>query len=240
MNLNTISLYSNAVSGTVLTENLVDMRILVVEDEPDLRSGLARALRDEGYAVDTADNGADGLFNAEGTDYDAIVLDVMMPRMDGWEVLARLRKKKKTPVLMLTARDQSRDRVKGLDTGADDYVVKPFDLPEVLARLRAIIRRSAGKTTNVIEIGDVSVDTAARVVLLKGKTVEVTAREYALVEFMALHRGEVVSRTQLYEHLFDENDSTLSNLLDVHVSNVRKKLGADFITTRRGHGYAIE
>jgi two-component system OmpR family response regulator len=216
------------------------MRILIVEDEADLRSALARALRDEGYAVDAADNGADGLFNAESTDYDAIVLDVMMPQMDGWEVLKRLRKSKKTPVLMLTARDQPRDRVKGLDTGADDYVVKPFDLPELHARLRALIRRSAGKTTNVIEIGDVSVDTAARIVSLSGKPVELTAREYALVEFMALHRGEVVTRTQLYEHLFDENDSSLSNLLDVHVSNVRKKLGAEFITTRRGHGYCIE
>jgi two-component system OmpR family response regulator len=216
------------------------MRILIVEDEADLRSALARALRDEGYAVDAADNGEDGLFNAESTDYDAIVLDVMMPRVDGWEVLKKLRKTKKTPVLMLTARDQSRDRVKGLDTGADDYVVKPFDLPELLARLRALIRRNAGKTTNVIEIGDVSVDTAARVISLKGKPQELTAREYQLVEFMALHRGEVVTRTQLYEHLFDENDSSLSNLLDVHVSNVRKKLGAEFITTRRGHGYCIE
>lgn len=216
------------------------MRILIVEDEPDLRSGLARALRDEGYAVDCADNGADGLFNAESTDYDAIVLDVMMPQMDGWEVLARLRKKKKTPVLMLTARDQSRDRVKGLDTGADDYVVKPFDLAELLARLRALIRRTTNLTTNRIEIGAVTIDTAARMVSLKGKPVELTAREYALVEFMALHRGEVVTRTQLYEHLFDENDSTMSNLLDVHVSNVRKKLGGEFITTRRGHGYCIE
>ncbi len=216
------------------------MRILIVEDEPDLSSALARALRDEGYAVDAADNGADGLFNAESTDYDAIVLDVMMPQMDGWEVLKRLRKTKKTPVLMLTARDQTRDRVKGLDTGADDYVLKPFDLPELMARLRAIIRRSAGKTTNVIELGEVAIDTAARIVSLAGKAVELTAREYALVEFMALHRGEVVTRTQLYEHLFDENDSSLSNLLDVHVSNIRKKLGAEFITTRRGHGYCIE
>ena len=115
------------------------MRILIVEDELDLQTALARALRDEGYAVDTAANGADGLFNAENVDYDAVVLDVMLPQLDGWEVLARLRKKKKIPVLMLTARDQSRDRVKGLDTGADDYVVKPFDLPELLARLRALI-----------------------------------------------------------------------------------------------------
>ena len=216
------------------------MRILVVEDEPDLLASLARALREEGYAVDTAPEGETGLYNAESYDYDAIVLDVMLPKLDGWEVLKRLRKIKKTPVLMLTAKDQSRDRVKGLDTGADDYVVKPFDLHELFARLRALIRRSANKTTNVIEIGTVKIDTAARNVFHAGKPVELTAREYALVEFMALHRGEVVTRTTLYEHLFDEDDSTLSNLLDVHVSNVRKKLGAEFITTRRGHGYCIE
>lgn len=216
-----------------------DMRVLIVEDELDLQRGLARALRDEGYAVDATDNGADGLFNATNTDYDAIVLDVMLPRLDGWEVLARLRRKKKTPVLMLTARDQSRDRVKGLDTGADDYVVKPFDLAELLARLRALIRRTTNQTSNRLELGAVTVDTAARIVSLRGQPVELTAREYALVEFLALHRGEVVTRTQLYEHLFDENESSLSNLLDVHVSNVRKKLGAEFITTRRGHGYCI-
>src|SRR5271170_7134020 len=217
-----------------------NMRILVVEDEPDLLRSIAQALREEGYAVDTADNGDDGLFNAEGTDYDAIILDVMLPGIDGWEILACLRKTKKTPVLMLTARDQSRDRVRGLDTGADDYVVKPFDLPELFARLRALIRRSADKTTNLIEIGDVKIDTAARHVFLKDQPVELTAREYSLVEFLVLHRGKVVTRTQLYEHLFDENESSLSNLLDVHVSNVRKKLGAEFISTRRGHGYCIE
>jgi two-component system OmpR family response regulator len=216
------------------------MRILIVEDEPDLLRSLAQAFREEGYAVDSADNGEDGLFNAQSYEYDAIILDVMLPKLDGWEILKRLRKTKKTPVLMLTARDQSRDRVKGLDTGADDYVVKPFDLPELFARLRALIRRSANQTTNIIEIGDVKIDTAARNVFHADKPVELTAREYSLVEFLALHRGEVVTRTQLYEHLFDENESSLSNLLDVHVSNVRKKLGAEFITTRRGHGYCIE
>ena len=216
------------------------MRILVVEDELDLQRALARALRDEGYAVDTATNGEDGLFNAENTEYDAIILDVMLPQLDGWEIMKRLRKSKKTPVLMLTARDTSRDRVRGLDTGADDYVVKPFDLPELLARLRALIRRSANKTTNQIEIGDVTIDTAAKKISRAAEPVELTAREYALVEYLALHRGEVVSRTTLYEHLFDEDDSTFSNLLDVHVSNVRKKLGAEFIATRRGLGYCIE
>jgi len=217
-----------------------DMRILVVEDEPDLLSSLAQALREEGYAVDTADEGEDGLFKAESWDYDAVVLDVMLPKLDGWEILKRLRQTKKTPVLMLTARDRSADRVRGLDTGADDYVVKPFDLLELLARLRALIRRTANQTRANIEIGEVVIDTAARAVTRAGESVTLTAREYSLVEYLALHCGEVVSRTALYEHLFDENDSTLSNLLDVHVSNIRKKLGQDFIVTRRGHGYCIE
>jgi two-component system, OmpR family, response regulator len=216
------------------------MRILIVEDEPDLLRGLARAVREEGYAVDTSADGEDGFYKAESYNYDAVILDVMLPKLDGWSVLERLRKIKKTPVLMLTARDQSRDRVRGLDTGADDYVVKPFDLSELLARLRALIRRSQNQATNVIEIGPVKIDTAARNIFRAEKPVELTAREYSLVEFLARHRGQVVSRTQLYEHLFDENDDTFSNLLDVHVSNVRKKLGAEFIVTRRGHGYCIE
>jgi two-component system OmpR family response regulator len=216
------------------------MRILIVEDEPDLLTSLARACREEGYAVDTAPDGAEGLYHAQNNEYDAIVLDVMLPMLDGWEVLARLRKQKKTPVLMLTARDQSRDRVHGLDAGADDYVVKPFDLDELLARLRALIRRASGTTTTRIEIGDVDIDMAARTVSQRGESVTLTAREYALLEYLALHRGEVVTRTTLYEHLFDENDSTLSNLLDVHVSNLRKKLGHEFISTRRGHGYCLE
>ena len=216
------------------------MRLLVVEDEPDLLKSLARALREEGYAVDTAVNGEDGLFNAESIAYDAIILDVMLPKLDGWELLGRLRKRRKTPVLMLTARDTARDRVRGLDTGADDYLVKPFDLGELLARLRALIRRTTGQATPRIEIGSVVVDTAARTVTREGKAVDLTAREYSLVEMLALQRGKVVTRTMLYEHLFDENDSTLSNLLDVHVSNLRKKLGHEFITTRRGHGYCIE
>jgi len=216
------------------------MRILVVEDEPDLLRGLTRALRDEGYAVDTAANGDDGLYKAIEVNYDAIVLDVMLPKLDGWTVLERLRESKKTPVLMLTARDRSADRVRGLDLGADDYLVKPFDLPELLARIRALIRRSASEVRTVIAIGDVTINTASRTVARSGDVVALTAREYSLVEYLALHRGEVVTRTTLYEHLFDENDDTLSNLLDVHVSNVRKKLGHDFIATRRGHGYCIE
>ena len=216
------------------------MRILVVEDEPDLLRGLTQALREEGYAVDTAPDGEEGLYKAQSWEYDALVLDIMLPKLDGWEVLKRLRQTKKTPVLMLTARDQSRDRVRGLDTGADDYVVKPFDLPELFARLRALIRRSAGETQNIIKIGEVVIDTGARTITHRGEPVTLTAREYVLVEFLALHRGKLVTRTALYEHLFDEDDSSLSNLLDVHVSNIRRKLGHDFIATRRGHGYCIE
>ena len=216
------------------------MRLLVVEDEADLRSSLLKALREEGYAVDGAADGEDGLYKAECSDYDAIVLDVMLPGIDGWEVLRRLRAAKKTPVLMLTARGAVRDRVRGLDSGADDYLVKPFDLAELLARLRALVRRSSSVAQARIEIGDVVVDLVGRTVSRGGVTVSLTAREYSLVEFLALRSGAVISRSMLYEHLFDENDDTLSNLLDVHVSNIRKKLGRDFITTRRGHGYCIE
>lgn len=216
------------------------MRLLVVEDEPDLLAGLVRALRKEGYAVDTAADGEEGLYKAQSTDYDAIVLDVMLLRLDGWAVLAKLREAKATPVLMLTARDRTADRVRGLDIGADDYLVKPFDNAELFARLRAIIRRGAQQARAVIEIGDVRIDTAARTVTRGGEPVALTAREYVVLEYLAMHRGEVVTRTALYEHLFDENDDTLSNVLDVHIFNLRKKLGHDFIVTRRGHGYCIE
>src|SRR6266481_5870019 len=157
------------------------MRILIVEDEPDLLAGLAKALREEGYAVDTAEDGEDGLYKAESWDYDAIVLDVMLPKLDGWGLLAKLRKAKKTPVLMLTARDASRDRVRGLDSGADDYLVKPFDLAELLARLRALIRRSAGQARPALELGDVVMDTRARSVTRAGEPVTLTAREYAIL-----------------------------------------------------------
>jgi len=216
------------------------MRVLVVEDQPDLLRNLARTIREEGYAVDTAADGKEGLAKAQDNDYDAIVLDVMLPKMDGWEVLGKLRQTKKTPVLMLTARDAVPDRIRGLDTGADDYLTKPCDLDELLARLRAVIRRSAGQARPLLEIGDVVIDQAAKAVALDGKPVVLTAREYAIVEFLAMRRGEVVTRTTLYEHLMDENDDTLSNLLDVHVFNIRKKLGQGFIMTRRGQGYCIE
>ena len=163
----------------------------------------------------------------------------MLPGMDGWQVLQRLRLRKQTPVLMLTARDAARDRVRGLDTGADDYLIKPFDLEELQARLRALIRRSAGQGTSELQVRDVRIDTRAKRVWRGDQPVALTAREYAILEYLALHQGEVVTRTTLYEHLFDESDDTLSNLLDVHVSSIRKKLGADLIATRRGLGYCI-
>jgi two-component system OmpR family response regulator len=216
------------------------MRILVVEDEPRLLSNLAKALREAGYAVDTADAGDDGLFKAQTNNYDAIVLDVMLPHLDGWAVLEKLRKEKQTPVLMLTARDSHKDRVRGLDTGADDYLVKPFDLSELLARVRALIRRAAGNSRPHVELGEIVIDTRARSVTRAEQPVTLTAREYSILEYLALHRGEVVSRTELYEHLFDESDDTLSNLLDVHVFSIRKKLGHELIATRRGQGYCIE
>ena len=216
------------------------MRILVVEDEPRLLRNLCRALRDEGYAVDQADNGPDGLAKALDVAYDAVVLDVMLPGMDGWHVLRKLREKRATAVLMLTARDAIDDRVRGLDAGADDHLGKPFELPELLARLRALVRRTHGRATSELVLGDIVLDRRARSVAQAGRPVALTAREFSILEYLALHRGEVVTRTELYEHLFDESENTLSNLLDVHVFALRRKLGADLIATRRGQGYCIE
>ena len=216
------------------------MRILIVEDEVRLLRNLAKALREEGYAVDTAEDGEDGLFKAESYDYDTIVLDVMLPRLDGWHVLERLRSSRSTPVLMLTAMDAYSDRVRGLDTGADDYLVKPFDLTELLARVRALIRRAHGDAAERINVGDVEIDTRARKVFRAGDDVNLTAREYGILEYLARRRGETVTRTELFEHLFDDTEDSLSNLIDVHVSGIRKKLGPNLITTRRGLGYCIE
>jgi two-component system OmpR family response regulator len=216
------------------------MRILVVEDEADLRQAIAQALREQDYAVDEAGDGAEGLYKAEVWDYDAIVLDLMLPKLDGLSLLQKLRKTKKTPVLILTARDSIQDRIRGLDVGGDDYLVKPFDLNELRARLRALIRRSAGIASPKIEIGDISIDLGAKTVARAGQSVQLTSREYVLVELLALHRGKLVSRAMIYDKLFDENDDSMSNLVEVHVHNVRKKLGKDFIQTRRGLGYVVE
>lgn len=216
------------------------MRILLVEDEPNLLSTLSRELREEGYAVDTADNGNDGLSKALDTDYDTIVLDVLMPGLNGWQVLEALRETKKTPVLMLTARDAIPDRIRGLDSGADDYLTKPCNLDELFARIRALIRRNSNEPNPVIQIGDLLIDLNAAKVSRNNSTVTLTSREFSLLEYLVLRRGRVVSRSLLYEHLMDEDDSTLSNLIDVYIYNLRKKLGADFIKTRRGFGYLIE
>ena len=213
------------------------MRVLVVEDERDLASAVQKALVEEGFAVDVANDGESGLFNAESWEYDAVVLDLMLPRLDGWEVLKCLRRRKPTPVLLLTARDAVADKVAGLNAGADDYLTKPFELGELIARLRALIRRSAGKPSPLVRVGDVEINTAARSVKRGGKPVDLTAKEYALAELLALHRGELVTRSMVYDHLYDENDGTLSNIVDVYVSNLRKKLGKEFVETRRGQGY---
>jgi two-component system OmpR family response regulator len=216
------------------------MRFLVVEDEPDLLAAVAQALREEGYAVDESADGADGLAKAVAVPYDAVVLDLMLPKLDGWAILERLRSQDcRTPVLVLTARGTVADRIRGLDGGADDYLSKPFDIDELLARLRALVRRSVGVARAAVDVGDVRVDLTARTVTRDGKPVALTNREYAVVEHLALHAGTVVTRSALYEHVFDETDDSLSNLLDVHVFNVRRKLGKGFITTRRGHGYLI-
>src|SRR5947208_2200361 len=215
------------------------MRVLVVEDEPELLAAVAGALREEGYAVDEAADGEDGLFKAMSWDYDAVVLDLMLPGLDGWQLLAKLRQGRATPVLILTARDAMQDRVRGLDTGADDYLVKPFDLSELLARVRALIRRAAGQAQPNIELGEVMIDTRGRLVSRAGQPVTLTAREYAILEYLAVHRGEVVTRSSLYEHLFDETDDTLSNLLDVHVFSIRKTLAGGLSITRPGPAYCI-
>ena len=216
------------------------MRVLVVEDEPDLRSALAQSLAENGYAVDTASEGCDGLYKATTWPYDAVVLDIMLPKMNGWDVLKSLRAKTSAPVLILTARDAVSDRVRGLDGGADDYLVKPFSIQELLARLRVLIRRSAGVADTVICIGDIVVNMANRTVTKAGEAILLTAREFALVEMLSLHRGRLITRSQIYDHLFGEDDDSLSNLVDVHVSHIRKKLGSDFIATRRGQGYIID
>lgn len=218
----------------------VPMRLLVIEDEVRLLRNLAKALREEGYAVDTAADGEEGLYKAQNNAYDAVVLDVMLPKLDGWQILERLRKTQTTPILMLTARDTPADRVRGLDGGADDYLVKPFDLSELFARLRALIRRAAARPAPKIVLGDVAIDTRARTVAVGGQAVALTATEYAILEYLALQQGKVVSRTELFDHVFDERADSLSNLLDVHVYNIRRKLARPLIATRRGHGYCIE
>jgi two-component system OmpR family response regulator len=215
------------------------MKVLLVEDEEDLLLVTATALRESGFSVDLARDGLEGLAKGETADYDAIVLDLMLPGLDGWAVLSQLRKNKATPVLILTARDALADRVEGLNRGADDYLTKPYELEELIARLRALIRRSAGSPSPIVEVAGVQIDTAARTVTKRGTVVELSAKEYALLELLALHRGRLVTRSMIYEHIYGEEDDTLSNVVDVYVSNLRRKLGSDLIETRRGQGYIV-
>ncbi len=215
------------------------MRVLVVDDEPVLLRTVAQYLREDGYAVDEAADGQEGLYKATSWEYDAIVLDLLMPKLSGWDVLEKLRVTHKTPVLILTARDGVEDRVRGLDGGADDYLAKPFHLAELAARVRALIRRSVGLASAEIIIGELKVDTTGKLVTNAGELIALTPTEYSLLELLAMHPGQVVTRTQIYEHLFDETEDTMSNLVDVHVSNLRRKLGRNLITTRRGQGYIL-
>lgn len=189
--------------------------------------------------MDEASDGKTGHFKATSWEYDAIVLDWMLPEMSGVELLRNLRKTKATPVLLLTARDSIQDRVFGLDQGADDYLVKPFELKELLARVRALIRRTAGQATNEIQIGDLQIDIGCKKATIAGEDIALTAREYALLEMLALNRGKLVTRTMIYDHIFGEEDDTLSNIVDVHVSHLRKKIGRELIETRRGQGYIL-
>jgi two-component system OmpR family response regulator len=217
------------------------MRLLVVEDEPDLSRTLEKALAEEGFAVDLAPNGAEALWKARTVQYDAIVLDLMIPAVDGWTVVERLRADgDKVPLLVLTARDAASDKVRALNAGADDYLTKPFTLAELVARIRALIRRSARAPNPVLTLGDVVIDTACRRVTRAGTDIGLTPKEYALLEFMAFRRGVLVTRSMLYEHVYGERDDSMSNVLDVYVSNIRRKIGRDLIRTRRGAGYLID
>jgi two-component system OmpR family response regulator len=217
------------------------MRVLLVEDEPDLASAIARALTDEHFAVDVAGIGDDGLFQASEVAYDAIVLDVMLPGRSGWDVLRELwGAGRTTPVLMLTARDAVDDRVRGLNLGADDYLTKPFAVEELVARLRALGRRSAGHPSPDLLVADLRLDMAGRRVYRGDREIDLTAREYGIFELLARRRGSIVTRTEISEHLYNDDSELLSNAIDVHVASLRRKLGGEVIQTRRGLGYLID
>jgi two-component system copper resistance phosphate regulon response regulator CusR len=220
------------------------VRILVVEDEKRVAGIIARGLREESYAVDLASDGEEGVYLASINPYDLFVLDVMLPRKDGYEVCRELRASGvRAPILMLTARDAVDDRVAGLDAGADDYLVKPFDFKELLARLRALLRRPAEVRPAVVRVADLKVDTASHAVERGGEAVPLTAKEYALLEYLVRNEGRVVGREQIAEHVWDEAFDPLTNLIDVYVKRLRAKLDHDrsprLIHTRRGEGYIL-
>ena len=216
------------------------MRILVVEDDRDLNKQLCQALRDAGYIVDYAFNGEEGHFLGDTEPYDAVVLDIGLPRLDGLSVLEQWRRDGRTmPVLLLTARDRWSDKVQGIDAGADDYVAKPFHIEEVLARVRALVRRAAGHASNTLACGPVQLDLKASRVTVDGAPIKLTAHEYKVLEYLMHHPGKVISRTELTEHLYDQDFDRDSNTIEVFVGRLRKKLGVDLIETVRGMGYRI-
>ena len=221
------------------------MRVLLVEDSERLQRSVGAALRKSGYAVDVTGNGREGLWFAQENDYDTIILDIMLPDLDGLRVLKQLREEgKPTHILLLTARDTVEDRVRGLQAGADDYLIKPFALDELLARVQALCRRGYGRKDNRITVGDLVIDTARKTAARAGQLLELAPREYALLEYLALRRGEVVSRTEIEEHIYNSAVEMMSNAVDSAVCVLRKKLGgpeaAPLIQTRRGHGYVLD
>jgi DNA-binding response OmpR family regulator len=220
------------------------MRLLVAEDHPSLARSLADGLREEGYAVDLTFDGEEAEHLVTVNTYDAVVLDLMLPRRDGWQVLKSIRRHKPhLPVLCLTARDAVEDRVKGLDLGADDYLTKPFAWEELVARVRAVVRRGHGQASPVVTVGDLEIDFGKKVVKRAGQPISLSAREYALLEYLAHRQGQVVSRSEIWEHLYDQHDETISNVVDVYIGYLRGKIdrGHDvkLIHTRRGMGYVL-
>lgn len=217
------------------------MRMLVVEDDRDLNRQLCEALEDAGYVVDKAYDGEEGHFLGDTEPYDAVILDLGLPQMDGLSVLERWRRDgHATPVLILTARDRWSDKVAGIDAGADDYVAKPFHMEEVLARVRALVRRAAGLASNEISIGDIVLDTKAGKVMKNGMSVKLTSHEFRLLSYLMHHKGRVISRTELVEHLYDQDFDRDSNTIEVFVGRLRKKFGSAMIETVRGLGYRLQ
>ncbi len=217
------------------------MRVLVVEDEPKLSGQLRATLESAGYAVDVAHDGEEGQYLGSTEPYDAVLLDLGLPEVDGLTVLDRWRKDGiKTPVLVLTARDSWSDKVTGLNAGADDYLAKPFQMEELLARLRALIRRAAGNASPELQAGPVRLDTRSGRVTRDGEPIKLTAQEYKLLNYLMQHKGKVVSRTELIEHIYDQDFDRDSNTIEVFITRIRKKLGVDIITTIRGLGYSLD